>query len=53
MYFLIKNSEAMRKAQAEVDNVLSDEQLQMEDLNSFPYLTGNISAIVRRSSAEN
>lgn len=34
----------MRKAQAEVDNVLGDQQLQMEDLNSFPYLTGNILA---------
>ena len=40
MYFLIKNPEAMRKAQAEVDNELGDQQLQMEDLNNFPYLTG-------------
>lgn len=33
----------MCKAQAEVDNILGDQEIQMEDLNSFPYLTGNVS----------
>lgn len=30
----------MRKAQAEIDDVLGDQQLQAEDLSKFPYLTG-------------
>lgn len=40
VYYLIKNPAVMRKAQAEVDDVLGDQQLQAEDLSKFPYLTG-------------
>lgn len=43
MYYLIKSPEAMRKAQAEVDDLLGDQQLQVEDLHKLPYLTGNFS----------
>lgn len=41
VYFLIKHPEVMRKAQAEVDDVLGDQQIQAEDLNKFSYITGN------------
>lgn len=40
IYFLIRHPDIMRKAQAEVDSVLDDQQIQLEDLSKFPYLTG-------------
>ncbi|KAI0093019.1 cytochrome P450 [Irpex rosettiformis] len=47
VYYLIKNPETMRKAQAEVDDVLSDQQLQPEDLSKFPYLTATLRETLR------
>ena len=40
IYFLIRHPDIMRKAQAEVDDVLDDQQIQLEDLSKLPYLTG-------------
>ena len=43
VYFLVRHPEVMRKAQAEVDELLGDQQIQVEDLCKFPYLTGALS----------
>ena len=40
----------MRKARAEVDDVLGDQQLQPEDLSKFPYLTGAFDLVFPRGS---
>ncbi|KAI0777972.1 cytochrome P450 [Irpex lacteus] len=50
VYYLIKHPEVMRKAQAEVDDVLGDQQLQQEDLSRFPYLTAILRETLRVST---
>ncbi|KAI0690913.1 cytochrome P450, partial [Cytidiella melzeri] len=42
LFFLIKHPDAMRKAQAEVDEVLGDQQIQAEDMAKFTYITESL-----------
>ncbi|KAI0346151.1 cytochrome P450 [Trametopsis cervina] len=39
LYFLIKHPEVMKKAQAEIDDLIGDQPVQVDDLHKFPYLT--------------
>ncbi|KAI0687681.1 cytochrome P450 [Cytidiella melzeri] len=39
IYYLIQNSAVLRKAQAEIDDLIGDQQVQADDLNQLPYLT--------------
>jgi hypothetical protein len=36
----------MRRAQAEVDEVLGDQQIQVEDLSKLPYITGQYQTVM-------
>ncbi len=40
LFYLIKHPEVMRRAQAEIDDLIGDQQIQVDDLSQLPYLTG-------------
>ncbi|KAJ3737687.1 fatty acid hydroxylase [Lentinula guzmanii] len=46
-YYLIKHPEAMRKLQAEIDEVLGGQPVQYQDLSKMPYLTAVIRETLR------
>jgi hypothetical protein len=46
VYHLLKNPDAMAKLQAEIDDVIGDQRLQVSDLGKLPYLTGEALARV-------
>ncbi|KAI0805964.1 cytochrome P450 [Irpex lacteus] len=39
LFYLIKHPEVMRRAQAEIDDLIGDQQIQVDDLSQLPYLT--------------
>ena len=46
-YYLIKNPEAYRKAQAEVDSVIGTESIQVHHVNELPYITACLREALR------
>lgn len=48
MYFLLKNSEAMRKLREEVDTMIGDRPMTADDLNKLPYLIGSYICLLQR-----
>ncbi|CAJ2504411.1 Uu.00g118050.m01.CDS01 [Anthostomella pinea] len=46
-YYLLKNPEAYRKAQAEVDEVIGSESIQAHHVNELPYITACLRETLR------